>query len=181
MRRWSLVVSWLLVGATILNIAGVATYFLLKEEIRQAKPRPTLRRGDSFPRFSGIDLQGLEWISRDAPCRVIRISDDNCSYCRQDKAFYDAILGAAAEASCEAIEIAPTAGGMAEDLRPGVVQLRFVDTDVGAVLFPFVTPQTIVLDQGWTVRKTIRGALDENSRADTIALLRALLADRGAQ
>jgi hypothetical protein len=60
---------------------------------------------------------------------------------------------------------------MAYDPRPGVVQLKYVDADIGSALFPFVTPQTIILDADWSVRMTRRGVFDESSLASSIALL----------
>ncbi len=60
---------------------------------------------------------------------------------------------------------------MAYNSRPGIVQLKFVDADVGAALYPFVTPQTIILDNHWSVKLTKLGVFNENSLAGAIALL----------
>lgn len=172
--RWRLA-TFLLAGTTAANIAGTACYFLLHETVQKATPQPTLMVGSRFPKFTGIDLQDVKWVSQDdAPCRVVRITDDDCSYCRQDRPYYDSILTEAVEASCEIIEMAPRAGGMKHDPRPGVVQLKYVDSDLAAAIFPFATPQTIVIDRDWSVRVNKRGAFDKKSLARTIALLRSI-------
>lgn len=175
MNGWSRVLTFLMVGVTALNVAGAALYLVL-DRVKQSKAQPMLPNGSLFPKFTGVDLKGAAWASRDVPCRVVRITDDNCAYCRLDQPFYDSILSAAADASCEVIEMAPRSGGIAYNPRPGVVQLKYVDTDVGAAIYPFATPQTIVLDRNGSVRMNRRGAFDERSLAGTIALLQSLAA-----
>jgi hypothetical protein len=142
--------------------------------VQSAKPQPVLAVGKEFPLFSGVDIQGDKWAPRDAPCRLIRIADDRCAYCKKDQPSYDKVLDAARHAACEIIEMAPQAGGMAYDPRPGVVQLKFIDVDVGSVLFPFVTPQTVILDRNWSVRMTKRGIFNDQSLASSLALLETL-------
>jgi hypothetical protein len=171
MKRQSKILVSVAVGITLANIAGAASYFVLKREVMQAQAGSALRVGETFSAFSGIDVNGVKWTPRDSPCRVIRVSDDNCSYCKQDQPSYDSILSMAVAASCEVIEMAPKAGTLAYDPRPGVVQIKYVDTDVGEALFPFVTPQTIILDHDWKVWMNRRGMYDEESLADAIMLL----------
>jgi hypothetical protein len=176
MKRWSQILTSLLVAATVVNVAGVAALFILNGELKKAQPRPTAKIGDAFPRFSGVDLHGARWASADPPCRIVRMTDDNCPYCRQDAPSYASLLKAAAAASCEVIELAPQAGTMKYDPRPGVVQLKYIDADMSAVMFPFVTPQTVVLDRDWSLRMSRRGAFDDKSLATTMALLKTMAA-----
>lgn len=175
MKKWQLrIATWGLVAFAIVNISGTVAFFVLQEKVRTARRQPSLTEGAVFPAFSGVDVQGVSWESGDVPCRIIRITDDNCEFCKTDKPFYGQVLDAARRASCELIELAPRAGGMAHDPRGGVVQLKFVDTDIGSLLFPFATPQTIIVDQDWRVRMTNRGVLNEMSVARAIALLREI-------
>jgi hypothetical protein len=171
MKIWSRIAGWGLAGLITLNIAGTAYYFVLQQQIRQVQPKPSMVVGDHFPPLSGTDVQGVKWWAGNAPCRVVRIADDRCPYCEKDKPSYEKLVDAAQRTSCEVIEIAPQAGGMAYDPRPGVVQLKYVDADVGSALYPFATPQTIILDRDWSVRMTRRGMFDEQSLASTLALL----------
>lgn len=92
----------------------------------------------------------------------------------RDKPSYEKVLQAARAASCEIIELAPTAGKMSEDNRPGVVQLKFVDVDVGAVLAPFATPQTVILDANWAQKFNRRGAFDDKALAENLSVLTAI-------
>jgi hypothetical protein len=171
MKKWSKIASMALVALIAINIAATAYYFVQIRQIRQAKPRASLAESRKFPMFSGIDLKGSKWKAGDAPCRVIRITDDHCAFCKKDKPSYEKIIAAARNASCEIIEMAPNAGAMAYDPRPGIVQLKFVDSDIGSVLYPFVTPQTIILDRDWTVKMTRRAIFDEKSLAAGLAIL----------
>lgn len=157
------------------NVLGAACYFVLKVQLRREASPPSAAIGGSFPRFSGVDVYGLPWSFRDAPCRVIRMTADNCSFCIRDRPAYDALLASARNASCEILEMSPKSGQMAEDPRPGVVQLKFVSADLGSVLSPFVTPHTVILDRDWSLKWTRRGMLDQKSLASGIATLNQFL------
>ena len=178
MKRWSSIAAWGLVVLIALNSVGTVCYFLLRGQLQTARSAQTLAEGDRFPKFSGMDVRGTSWEPRTASCHVIRIAEDHCGYCKKDKPSYDRLLDAARRDSCEIIEIAPAADGMAYDPRPGVVQLKYVNADIGSVLFPFVTPQTIILDSNWSVKMTRRGVFNDESLASSVALLNTLSAPR---
>jgi hypothetical protein len=171
MKAWSAISAIALIGITAGNFAAASYYFVLEARIKRTQPRQQVAVEGGFPEFSGLDIQGSEWAPRDAPCRVIRISDDGCVYCRKDMPAYERFLDVARRASCEVIEMSPIAGGIAYDPRPGVVQVKFVDADLGSVLFPFATPQTLVLDRKWSVRMNRLGAFDDKSLSAGITLL----------
>ena len=175
MKVWSRIATWSLVGLITANVAGAACYIVLQKQLlRSRRPQPSLAVGEQFPAFSGVDVRGARWESKNPPCRVIRIADDSCAYCKKDKPSYEKFVDAARRASCEVVEMSPRAGGMADNPRPGIVQLKYVDADVGAPLFPFVTPQTIILDRDWSVKWTRRGIFDDKSLAASISLLGTL-------
>lgn len=173
MKIWSQCASWVLAGLVTLNMLGTAYYFVLKHQIRNVQPRPELTEGGNFPAISGTDVLGAKWEPENAPCRLVRITDDHCPYCERDKASYAKLVEAAQGASCEIIEMAPQGGGMAYNPRSGIVQLKYVDVDVGSVLYPFVTPQTVIVDREWSVRMNRRGVFDEASLASSLAMLKS--------
>lgn len=168
---WSKLGARALVGLMALNITAATCYFFLQERTRKVRQPVVTDVGSAFPSFSGVDVTGVRWEAGDVPCRVIRVTDDNCSYCQKDKPSYRAFLDAAKGASCEIIELSPKAGHMAEDPRPGVVQLKFVDADVGSALSPFVTPHTVILDNSWSMKWNRRGVFDQESLAAAIAVV----------
>ena len=181
MKDWSKIAAWGLVGIMAVNIAGAAYFIVLQRQMRGARPQATLSDDTRFPVLSGIDVRGVSWVASNSPCHVIRIADDHCSYCKKDKPSYDQIVKEARASSCEVIEISPQAGGLAYDPRPGIVQLKFVDADIGSVLFPFVTPQTVILDKNWTVKMTRRGVFTDQALASSVALLGKLGDHRSAE
>jgi hypothetical protein len=147
-----------------------------------ARPTPPRQQqaiviGSKFPMFSGVDIEGVTWVPRDSACRLIRITDDNCAYCNRDRSAYESLVRAATSASCEIIEIAPRAGGISGSPHLGVIQLKFTDTNLGAVLYPFVTPQTLLLDENWTVRMNRRGITDESTLETARQLFEAFTAE----
>lgn len=170
----------MLTGLIAVNIAGIAYYFNLNSQRLKVRPEPTLGEGDRMSALAGVDLQGRNWNAPDAPCHIIRITDDRCEYCAKDAPSYETIVEAARRAACGVVEISPHADGMAVDERQGVIQLKFVDGDIGGFLFPFVTPQTLVVDRSWSVRMTRRGAFDDPSLARMLTLL-GTLSEPGAR
>jgi hypothetical protein len=180
-RILSKIVTLGLIGLIALNIAGTAWYVMLQHEIRSAKPTASLAEGSKFQLLSGIDVQGAAWKSHDASCRVIRVTDDYCAFCKKDAPSYDKIVDAARRSSCEIIEISPLAQTMAANPRSGITQLQFVSGDIGTLLYPFVTPQTIVVDKDWYVKMTKRGGFDEQSLSDALSLIAAMSVPRLVQ
>lgn len=174
MKNWSRIATWSLLGLLAGNVLGTGYYFVLKHKIAEVRRPPVVEVGDDFPEFSGVDLRGMKWVSHGAPCRVLRITDDQCSFCKKDKPSYTKLLEAARRASCDIIEVAPKAGSLALDPRPGVVQLKFIDADLGSVVGAFVTPQTVVVDRDWKLLSNRRGIFDDKSLVGAVALLESV-------
>lgn len=156
----------------LINIASAASYFAMVRQAEKMRVPQVPVEGNALTISSGVDVQGRRWKSRDAPCRVVRITDDDCPYCQQDAPKYSALINVARAAGCEVLEVAPKAGQMAENLRDGVVQLKYIDADLGPHMFPFVTPQTLIVDRSWVVRWSQRGILDDGSLAASAAAVR---------
>lgn len=178
MNRWSKFGTYMLVGLIGINVAGTVYHFVLEDRLRKVRRPPVVEVGEKFPVFSGVDVRGAKWEARGAPCRVIRITDDHCAYCKKDKPSYATFLDAARRASCEIIELAPRAGQMAEDSRPGIIQLKYVDADVALMLYPFATPETVILGGDWSLKLLRRGIFDDKSLASSIALLDGIASGR---
>lgn len=163
--------TWAVLGLMSFNVVAMGCVLLLQKKLDGVREPVASVVGGRFPAFSGVELSGAMWEAGDAPCRVVRVTADNCAYCDRDKPSYETLLSAALLASCEIIELAPKAGQMSSAPRPGVVQIKFVDTDLGPVLAPFATPHTVILDRDWTIKWTRRGMFDQDSLADSVALL----------
>lgn len=174
MISWSRVGACSLMGLMAINIGGGALHFLLKKQVAKAQAPAPIELESTFPAFSGVDVEGVAWHAKGGPCRVIRITDDNCAFCKKDKPSYARFVEAARHASCEVIEIAPMAGKMAADPRSGVVQLRYIDADIGVATAPFATPQTVIVDGNWKLKWNRRGIFDEKSLVASLAVLDSL-------
>jgi hypothetical protein len=167
-------IKYLLMALMAINIIGVAIYIGLRFHISDIRPKPALTVGTSFPAFTGIDVDGDYWVPSAARCRLIRVTDDDCSFCESDQPAYQSLVNAAAAESCEIIEIGPRATGIGRKPAHGVTQLKMVNADIGSVLFPFATPQTIIVDENWVVRLTRRGTLDKRSIRNGLKVLATL-------
>jgi hypothetical protein len=162
MKDWSESYAWLmglLVTCCLLTMAHL--YYLTHE-------RRFMHR-HNVVKFEGIDLAGNKWRPRDdAPCRIIRITSDNCIYCSKDEPSYSALISTARASHCEIIEVSPRSGEMADRPRAGVVQLKYISSDLGRGLF---TPDTIILDQAFSEVWSQRGVLTPKGVHEAISVV----------
>jgi hypothetical protein len=161
--------SWKLVLAVAIgvNFSAVIYAVCVRYELRQ------LEFGRPIEGLSGIDLHGKNWVSSaSAPCHVVRVTRDECIYCALDKPSYVELIDEALKYRCEIVEIAPRPGQMRENQRTGVVQLKYVDYDLGRGRY--VTPETFVLDKRLSVRWSRRGAMDATSLRKAKGVLKSL-------
>lgn len=165
MKTLTGILFWTLTGLMICNLVLVACFAWLKYEFHQHA------LGEVTPIISGVEVDGSQWHSQPASCRVIRVTEDDCQYCRSDEASYAAFRQAATQVSCEILEIAPRAGDMRKDARDGVVQLKYIDVDIGPSMFPLMTPMTFILDGNWKVKWMRRGTFSELALEDGIRAL----------
>ena len=128
--------------------------------------------GQVFPPPFGysIDMRHLPPV--EAPCYLIRVTSDDCVYCRLDQAVYQRVVDEAQRAECQVTEIGPRVGQVA--IRPAaeVVQLQYVDMSFARSLDPFATPQTILLDPAGAVVWHRQGALAETDLARAVRDIR---------
>ena len=156
---------WTLALVTIVNVILLGGYLSLRNAADVYNPRYT------FPEIVGIRLDGTRMPPRSAACYVIRITADACPYCKKDQSNYSEIVRAAKNVGCHVVAVAPRAGGMAavRDQQDG--QLKFVSLNLGGMLSPFLTPQTIVLDGARRVAWQRQGAFDERALAEGLAVI----------
>jgi thiol-disulfide isomerase/thioredoxin len=132
------------------------------------------RVGDQCPLPSGYLLNGRYRASDSAPCYLIRVYAKGCPYCRRDQTQYTRLMERAQKARCEMIAIAPVARDAELYGDSRVVQLQYIDMKFGRALNPFMTPETILLDDAGRVIWSEEGALDNQSVEQAIHALRKL-------
>jgi hypothetical protein len=158
---------WLMAGLIGCNLVTLGYHF------HQSWERRAAERNAVVPIFDGTDLVGNDWHPSDAPCRVLRITADNCEFCVKDGPSYASLIEVARKARCEIVEVSPRAGDMAEIQRLGIVQLKYISQDLGRNL---ATPQTIILDRDFSVRWSRLGAFSDKTLREAKSVLEGLSA-----
>jgi hypothetical protein len=116
--------------------------------------------GTRFPTLTGYSMEGVLWSKR-AQCYLIRVSSDGCEYCRQDAGYYRSLNLRARATGCESILIGAQFGALKSSTDfDGATVLQFVDMSFGRVLNPYLTPQTLLLDNKGVVVWSRDGAMD---------------------
>lgn len=155
------------IGAIFINLMFVLCYIFLSREPRYAP-------GSVFPPIAGVGLDGRMQPDRVASCYLIRVTADNCEYCKADQPAYTRIVEAAHGAGCDTLSLAPLVGLMAPRPDGDVRQLGLVTMEFGASLYPSMTPQTILLDGDRRVIWSVLGALANGDASDGIEAITAL-------
>ncbi len=151
------------------NLAQLGTLIVLRSS------RSGLYAADeTFPAPSGYALDNQYFDGRSGPCFVLRITADACPYCKEDRPLYDELAVEANRKHCRVIEISPKTGDVAPREHLSLVQLQYVDMEFGRAMNPFMTPQTMILDDKGRVRWQHQGAMDANILRRGIATIRAL-------
>jgi hypothetical protein len=127
-----------------------------------------------FPALAGIGIDDARREGRQASCHVIRITADNCRYCAFDQTRYARFAEVAERTGCDVVSVAPFAGAMARKAGEERQQLKFVSMELGEVIYPFATPQTIVLDASRRVRWHRYGMFDDASLEEGLTLVQGL-------
>lgn len=166
MKKTSLL-KLVFVNLLLINIALVAGYLLLRQQLGYYD------RGRLFPAVAGADLRGRAWEAGESTCYVIRVTADDCPYCREDAPLFSEIADAALNEDCSVVSIAPRAGEMAE-VSGKVQQLKYISMDLGGLLNPFITPQTIVLDAERRLEWSIIGAMDTRKQRRALGVIEEL-------
>lgn len=164
-----------LVIATLINMVAISIHLKLSHELHE------YGRGVKVPIASGVTLLGEKWqADPSVRCHVVRMTSDDCQYCEQDEAAYEEIRVIAKQSQCQVIEVSPIAGKLAPNLRDGVIQLKYVNEDLGVVVEPFITPHTMVLGPGGTLVWMHRGVMGRSAIKDGGKAIRSVgLLDSG--
>lgn len=174
MKNWTKVATtalFIVMGANVVLAGG---YLLQKRQLARDQQYSRQPGANRMPAIAGVAVSGDLWKSSGAGCHMVRVTEDSCAYCRKDRPNYERLIETALQANCEVIEVAPRAGKLALDVRPGVVQMKFVTTDLGPAVYPFVTPQTVLLNENWEVAYIRRGMFSEQALGDATAAIRSL-------
>lgn len=157
----------ILIGALIaINALEMAVYFAIRS---RAAPYPS---AVSFPVPTGYLWDNSFMAADVAPCYLLRVSADACLYCRLDQPQYTQLVHRAQEAQCKTILVAPKTGQIRWSEDPGrTMQLQYVDMKLGRALYPFSTPQTILLSGGGEILWVREGSMDEQALSTALRAL----------
>jgi hypothetical protein len=156
-----------MIGIVLFSVACVIEVAALSYLRYESTP---YRHGQLLPIPSGIDLGGGYVESRPATCYLIRITADDCPYCRRDAPYYTALASYAHERGCFVVAMAPRAGAM-KATRGIAVQLKYVSMQLSEAIDVSVTPQTVLLDHTGRVLWQRRGAMSDADREHARSLL----------
>ena len=131
--------------------------------------------GQTIPFDTGFAVDLTRVATPRGRCLLVRVTADQCEYCKQDQDQYVRLLAKAKEANCDAIALGPRKSALGTTSRVGTLSLTHVDFAVGRALMPFVTPQTLVVDANRRLVWQRQGALkddDLNSASRALGRLR---------
>jgi hypothetical protein len=156
---------WPLILLATVNVGLLVAYGFLSSRAS------VYHRGGYFPAVSGIALDGGRFVAAPSPCYVLRLTADDCLYCQRDQPRYSQVVRAAHGIGCQVVAVAPQAGQMAPAPGGGAHQLKFVEMELGDSLYPYLTPQTILLDGNRRVVWQHQGALNDRALTAGVAAI----------
>jgi hypothetical protein len=157
----------LLIGALIvINALEIGLFFAIRN-------RATLYGSDvSFPVPSGYLWDRTFMVADSAPCYLIRVSADACPYCRLDQRQFTELAHRAQDVQCKTILVAPKTGQIKWRAGEGrTMQLQYVDMKLGRTLYPFLTPQTILLSGEGRIIWAQEGSMDDQALSVALSAL----------
>jgi len=156
--KWRLITELLIIALVVSNILELV--FCLK--IRKDSSLYASNTRMSLP--SGYLTDHRFATAGPAPCYLVRLSSDNCRFCRLDKAEYARLVEQAEKTRCRVIILAPQLGQTNEyGAGSDAMQFQFIDMSFGRELNPFITPQTLLLDRGGRIVWDREGSIDADS------------------
>ena len=164
--------------STIVSVATVALCIIASIELGAVvvmrKAADIYHVGQSFPIPSGYQLDGRYLSGTPAACFVVRVTADECPYCKQDLAHYSTLTERATAHGCRIVELSPRVGQMAPRAGTPAIQLQYVDMALGRTLNPYATPQTILLNRDGRMAWQRQGAMDDEDLGAALDSLRGL-------
>ena len=129
------------------------------------------RTGQTIPMLAGYSVDATYLEVAPGQCTVIRVTSDDCPYCKQDQRQYEHVVADARRRHCSIAIVGPRVGDITMTSGGGVRPLQYVDLGVGRALMPFLTPQTILVDASRRLVWQRQGALNDD---DVLTASRAL-------
>jgi hypothetical protein len=167
--NWKKVGEVLIVTLIIVNGLELGLFYKFRNEARLY--HPDVR----FPLPHGYLLDKSYFSEDAAPCFLIRVSADACPYCRLDRDSYTQLVQQARKKGCKPLILTAQTGQQKLSLNSGeALQLQYVDMKLGRALYPFMTPQTILLDAGGRVIWDWEGAMDDAALSHALQALSKL-------
>lgn len=107
-----------------------------------------------------------------APCYLIRVSADGCPYCRLDQPQYTELARRVQDIRGKTILVAPKTGQIEWPEGDGkTMQLQYVDMKLGRALYPFLTPQTILLGRDGSIIWAQEGSMSDQALSAAVSAL----------
>lgn len=126
--------------------------------------------GQIIPELAGYSVDATYLQPPRGQCTFVRLTADNCPYCKQDQRQYERLVAEARRKNCSIAIVGPRVGDITMDSGGGVRPLQYVDLEVGRALSPLLTPQTLVVDASRRLVWHRQGALNDD---DVTAAVRA--------
>ena len=156
------------IGAGVFTAALLVTLFVLRGIAG------IYELGQPFPQIFGYSIDMRYVPPAEAPCHLIRITDDDCPYCREDQIEYGRLVAEAQHAGCRLTTIGPKTGDVALQPGTGGLQLQYIDMRLGRALDPWSTPQAILLDASRHVVWHRQGPITERQAERAMRKIAAL-------
>ena len=151
------------------NLFEVGIYFKVRHDAHLYDPRVP------FPLPSGFLIDGSFMASEGTTCSVLRVSSDNCPFCRADQSQYGELVQRAQQRGCRSVLLAPKLGWIqSKNNRGGTLQLQYVDMKFGSALNPFLTPATMLLDGSGRLLWDQEGSMNADSLNDALYALKKI-------
>jgi len=162
--------EYTIVALIAINVIELGVSFKLRSDTR------LYRLADQFPIPSGYLANGNFKQSEAHRCFVLRVSSDDCSFCKLDEAQYVQLVQQATAAGCETVLFTPKVEKQKSEVQDGdVMHFVYVDMDLGKTLIPFLTPETILLDRTRRVAWYQEGAMDDRGLSDALRALHSVV------
>jgi hypothetical protein len=115
-------------------------------------------------RIEGVESSGNVYAytpDRSPACIVLRYASTSCSYCKQDRAFFNLLFRQLRQVGCTAVVLAPTREEL-EAPSDGEHRLEFTTAATARALPLTATPTTLLFDWAGRVIWLKQGAMDRD-------------------
>lgn len=168
-RPWERIANLILVILIVVNLCEIAFFLVLRNHARLYSGKVL------FPVPSGYLQDGTFLPPSPSPCYLVRLTSDDCPYCKADRELYAGLARAASVSKCSHILLSPRAGQISgAGIDKGISVLQYVDMKFGKAILPFATPETLILDSQGAVTWDHEGVISRQDLAEALRALRKL-------